>query len=134
MGSVLQNQRTMLSYILLFSSMAISVYGRTDTFSCGEHQYTVTANELIKWTDCTAYCTARNLVWAEPQNKEEWTCVKKELMILYMVDKRRPRPAWHVWLGGYADIDGLFHWDLEDQDLDTDNNCLCWKEISQPSA
>ena len=68
----------MLSYILLFSSMAISVYGRTDTFSCGEHQYTVTANELIKWTDCTAYCTARNLVWAEPQNKEEWKCVKED--------------------------------------------------------
>ena len=28
----------------------------------------------------------------------------------------------------------MFQWDLEDQDLDTDNNCLCWKEISQPSA
>merc|ERR1719397_797115 len=72
----------------------MSVYGRTDTFTCGAHQYTVTANELIRWTDCTTYCSDRNLVWAETQNKEEWKCVKSELMVLYMVDKRRPRRGW----------------------------------------
>merc|ERR1712183_1026559 len=91
-----QKNLIMRSYILLISSIAVGVRGLgvTNKFTCGSHEYTVTASELVDWSYCKVYCSERNLVWAEAHNMEEWQCVKKELMLNMLIDKTNPKPAW----------------------------------------
>ena len=70
----------MRSYIFLVSSIALGVRGLgvTKKFTCGSHEYTVTASELVDWSYCKVYCGERNLDWAEAHSKVEWHCVKGE--------------------------------------------------------
>ena len=97
----------MRSYILLVSSIAVGVRGLgiTKKFSCGSHEYTVTASELVDWSYCKVYCSERNLVWAEAHNMEEWQCVKGERR---SIDGRKlPRRARFPILA--IDVLDLYH-------------------------